>query len=526
MKKTLAMLLALIMVLAMLPTVLAEDDWITLRVECFDRNAAGFNVEDCMQLHYAQENFGDPNHIKLEFVSVSRWEETAILNTLLAGQTAPDLCMTYDGALMQSYIDMGGVKPLDELLEAYGPNLKAFLGDECLLYGINPEDNVRYNLVARRLNVGMLGVFVRGDWLEKLNMAVPATRQEWIDYLYAAKEANLGGELTLPYAIGLYEANPLWGFSLLVNSYLDWENITEEQYLAAGPYLEVLPGAKEAYRLLNTFYNDGLVNPDYPLDATDDSNNQKYYLGQVGTKIATYDDPYRPDQAYQQEMSKNVPDAYWIPANCMTNKDGYTFHSTYAANGLNIFIPGWVDDEVAAAAIKYMDWMAIPENMFVMQNGVEGKNYEGLDENGIPYGVKATADVEDEYKMHAGDVCFIANGSNFGSDERNAMAVAQSYTGYEEYVAQAYADQLIDALPGSYCSATIQAETDYAGMVTQKEGEFLTNIVTCAKEDFDATYDTWLQQILDSGLQQILDERTQAYQNGFISGVYPTQYAK
>ena len=55
MKKTLSLILALIMILSLLPTALAEDDWVTLRVECFDRNAAGFNVEDCMQLRYATE---------------------------------------------------------------------------------------------------------------------------------------------------------------------------------------------------------------------------------------------------------------------------------------------------------------------------------------------------------------------------------------------------------------------------------------------------------------------------------------
>ncbi len=526
MKKTLAILLSLIFVMSLASSALAaDDDWITLRVECFDRNSAGFNVEDCMQLHYAQEHFGDPNHIKIEFVSVSRWEESALINTQLAGGTAPDLCVTYDAPL-QTYIDMGGIKPLDELLDAYGPNLKAFLGEECLKYGINAEDGVRYNLVARRLSVGMIGVFVRGDWLEKLNMAAPATRDEWIAYLYAARDAKLGGDVTLPYAIGMYEANPLWGFSLLVNSYLDWENITERDYLASQTWLETLPGAREAYRLLNTFYHDGIINPDYPLDATDDSNNQKFHLGQVGTKISAYDDPFRIDTAFQQEMAKNVPGAYWLPANCMTNKDGYTFHSTYAANGLKIFIPGWVSDEVAAAAIKYLDWMSLPENMFFLQNGVEGVNYEGLNEDGIPVGVKATSDVPDEYKMHAGDVCFIANGNNYGSPEKNARAVALAFTGYENYVAQAYADQLIDPLPACYCSATIQAETDYKEMVTQKEGEFLTQVVTCPADEFDATYDYWLNQLMEAGLRQILEERGQAYDNGYLTGVYPAQYAK
>ena len=162
MKKTLVLLMALILALSLVPTAwAADDDWITLRVECFDRNSAGFNVEDCMQLHYAQEHFGDPNHIKLEFVSVSRWEESALINTQLAGQTAPDLCMTYDAPL-QTYIDMGGIKPLDDLLDAYGPNLKAFLGEECLKYGINAEDGVRYNLVH-------FPQYLCGKWTEDLH---------------------------------------------------------------------------------------------------------------------------------------------------------------------------------------------------------------------------------------------------------------------------------------------------------------------------------------------------------------------
>lgn len=46
------------------------------------------------------------------------------------------------------------------------------------------------------------------------------------------------------------------------------------------------------------------------------------------------------------------------------NPDGYTLHENYAANGICIFIPSRVNKETAVAAMKYMDWMAQPENMF------------------------------------------------------------------------------------------------------------------------------------------------------------------
>ena len=65
---------------------------------------------------------------------------------------------------------------------------------------------------------------------------------------------------------------------------------------------------------------------------------------------------------------------------------GKTLHDVYAANGLSIILPKpeGAKEEVAIAAIKYLDWMCIPENMFALQNGVEGINYLSVTEDGIP----------------------------------------------------------------------------------------------------------------------------------------------
>lgn len=174
MKKFLSLMLALVLCLGVLPmsALAADDDWITLRVEMYDRSIAGFNVEDCWQLHYIQENFGDPNHIKVEWVPVSRWEEGTILNTLLAGSTAPDICMTYGGDLVQQYVDMGGLYPLDDLLAKYGQDLTAFLGENVLQYGQYDVGNglEQYALPARRIIVATQVDYIRKDWLEKLNI--------------------------------------------------------------------------------------------------------------------------------------------------------------------------------------------------------------------------------------------------------------------------------------------------------------------------------------------------------------------
>ena len=117
---SLVMVLALILSCLCLPASADVKYNVTLRVEVFDRSIAGLNLEDCWQLRYAQENFGDPNGIKLQFVPVSRWEEGDILTTQISGQTAADICITYNGDLVNALIADDGVYALDDLIAKYG----------------------------------------------------------------------------------------------------------------------------------------------------------------------------------------------------------------------------------------------------------------------------------------------------------------------------------------------------------------------------------------------------------------------
>jgi len=208
MKKLLSIMMAIVMLCTMTAIAVAEDDdWITLRVEAYDRSIAGFNVEDCMQLRYAQENFGDPNHIKIVFVPASRWDEGTLLTQWYASDTCPDLCLTYSGDLVNQMIAEEGIWQLDDLLAEYGQDLVAFLGAESLM-PFGQQNGIQWFIPARRLNVANVGNFIRADWLAALNMEKPTDIEGFTAYLYAAKDANLGGEHTVPMHLDLYEANP------------------------------------------------------------------------------------------------------------------------------------------------------------------------------------------------------------------------------------------------------------------------------------------------------------------------------
>ena len=523
MKKLLSVMMAIVMLCTMTAIAVAEDDdWITLRVEAYDRSIAGFNIEDCMQLHYAQENFGDPNHIKLVFVPASRWDEGTLLTQWYAAGTCPDLCMTYSGDLVNQMIAEEGIWQLDDLLAEYGQDLVAFLGADTLL-PFGQQDGIQWFLPARRLNVANVGNFIRADWLTALGMEKPTTIEEFTAFLRAAKEAGLGGEITAPMHLDLYESNPLYNIVRITDAFLDFDQITEEDWFAYSGLHELLPGTKEAYRWLNELYNEGLIYENFFLDngAEQDSFMVNGYYGYFTMQP---DQPWRTDKNYEVELEKNVPGASWTSVNCFENASlgGKYLHDIYAANGLSIVIPKTADEETAIAAVKYMNWMAQPENMFFMQNGVEGINYLEVTADGIPTNVQSADAVPDEYKMHAGDICFISNGLYYGSDEKNALGIALGFPAqYSAEIAQSYVDAYIDAWTQSSFTVPIQASTDYAAEVSNRQGKFLTDVITCKPEDFDATYDAAIADIIAAGADKIVEEQRQAYQDGNYRGTFP-----
>lgn len=527
MKKTLAILLTLALLLGMVGTAAAEEEWITLRVETFDREITGFDVTNCWQLKYAQEHFGDPNHIKLEFVSTPRWTEGDVLTNALAGGTACDLCPTYNGTLVQKCIDEEGIWELGPMVDEYAPNLKTFLGDELLTYGQQDHDGdgtkEQWFIPARRISRANVGNFIREDWLTALNMEKPTNIEEFTNYLTAAKEQKLGGENTYPFAFGIYAPDPMYNVRRFTDAWVDFSQVTEEDWFAYARNPEMLPGAKEGFRWLNTLYHAGIIPETFALTDNDQANDQALIMGQNGFFSQQPDQPWRTDKNYEIEMEKNVPGAHWVTVNPFVNASlGMTLHDKYAPSGLSIIIPKTTDEKTAIAAIKYLDWMAIPENMFAMQNGVEGVNYEGLTPEGIPFGVKSADAVPDENKMHAGDIVFISNGLYYGEDEeKNNAALSLPFKGYEEDVIASYADSLSDSWTQISFPVAVEAETDYGASVKSAQGKFLADVVSCDPEKFDEVYDTGLEAIKAAGASEMIEAFREAYKSGNYRGDFP-----
>lgn len=324
----------------------------------------------------------------------------------------------------------------------------------------------------------------------------------------------------MPYSSDLYAADPFYGWIYQMDAFLDYSKITEEDWVANHKFHYMLPGAKEALRWMNKFFNEGLVSDYFGIENSKQTDSDRVN-GYDGFWVGNWDAPWRMEKSYAQDLAKNVPGASWIACDPFKPEDGTTPHETYTAAGQAIFIPASVDEKVAVAAIKYLNWMCKPESLYALQNGEKGYNYTAVNENNIPTDLKNINDTDDAHKMHATDGAPICNGFYYGSDELNYAATAMGFPGYEDVVA----DSLVISNDGAYepvsFTRTIQSRIDYGTTIVSKEAELLVQVVTCKPEDFDATWDKYINEILSAGGQQIIDEQREAYQEGAYRGFYP-----
>ena len=119
------------------PAEAAKPEYSEITVEVFDRGTDGGKTDPTNNFYtdWIKAKVLEDENIGVNFVAVSRWEETDQLNNLMAAGTAPDVCLTYSGDLIANYRDLGGLADLAPYVDTLLPDLKAFLGPDLALEG-------------------------------------------------------------------------------------------------------------------------------------------------------------------------------------------------------------------------------------------------------------------------------------------------------------------------------------------------------------------------------------------------------
>ncbi len=499
-------------------------DTVKITVEVYDRgNDGGSDPTNNMYTDFIKKGMKDTYNVDVEFVAVSRWEEIQQINNLLAGGTAPDICLTYDYPTIQTYAGMEGVLELNQYLEEYKdqlPNLYNWLGDTNIYWDQDPNTKELWAIEGKRADIKRINTFVRQDWLDKLGMKAPTTTAEFEKMLVAFQDnakVLLGDDADkmIPFSIS-YDVG--WRAANIIESIID-PAMTDKEYYVNGfdDRMYTQNGTKDAIKLLNKWYNDGLIWKDFALYGSGDTTEDDMIkAGYIGAFMHNWDYPFRNGEDSIQANLKRIvgEDAAFVAIDCFENSNGdYAKRAYSSAGDRKIFFPATNDEPLAS--LLYLDWISTPENIEYLQIGDEGVTHTKLAGGGISI-IPATGDAIQNSGQNI-DLTITCNGLNLMNAEDTKKSAAYNYAGVDPSYVQTSIDvALNDAITVKNVNVgAISAEEGMGTSLGEKRDIAFDKSVIASAADFDKVWDDNMKDYLKAGGQKIMDERKEKWEATF-----------
>ena len=500
----------------------AETRHIT--VEVYDRgNDGGSDPTNNMYTEYIKKGMLEDHNVEVEFVKVPRWTEVEEINNLLAAGTAPDICVTYSYPTVLTYADMGGILDLSGYVEDYKSelgNLWDWLGETNIYWDKDPVDGTIWAIEGKIAVNNRINTFVRKDWLDTLGLSAPTTTEDFEAMLVAFEENKdtlLGADADkmIPYSVS-YDVG--WRAATLIESFIDPDISDREMYVNGYDDRKLTQnGTKEAVKLLNKWYNQGLLWDNFALYGSGDTTEDDMMkAGYVGAFTHNWDYPFRNgEDSINVNLQRNVgEDACYIAIDPFDDSKGtHTKYVSSTAGDRKIFFPHTNDEPLAC--MLYLDWISDPEHIQYLQIGDEGVTHNVL-EGGAIQTVAATGDAIMNSGMNI-DYTITCNGLHFADEELTKLSQAYNYAGIDpDIVAEADKIAQTDAVPAKNVNVgAIEAEANIGDTLSAKRDQVYDNAVIASEADFDSVWDSMLADYLNSGGQAIMDERAAKWQETF-----------
>lgn len=401
MKKTLATLLAVILCLTMLaPMAVAQEygyatniisdgseELSILTYQNWD-SAAYYDSEEGLLINNVIEEI---TGVKINWECVSSDNFDTVAQTrLAAGIDLPDIIRVpvITGALIK-YADEGLLINLsDYISEENTPNIWKRLQDSKYLQAIStaPDGNI-YGLPYAELGTNDIMVNwidIRKDWLENLGLEMPTTLEEYHKVLLAFKEQDANGngdpndEIPLGYQnngmFGLYAFKGMFGLSYGTDMWHVDENGKVQLSLVDNRL-------KDMYKMLNDWYNEGLLYTDVSNAGYNDLLAQNRLGGQ--TLLAL--DNVMTNQGIAYDI---CPEAEYVYIPLLDNNGYYNGVSVpddqkaldKRSGGYWGYFAVTADCENPEVAVKWLDYVwGSQESQDLRYWGIEGVTYDVVD---------------------------------------------------------------------------------------------------------------------------------------------------
>lgn len=482
---------------------------IELKIPVYDRGNAGqASVTDNYWTKYVQTEFGDKHNIKMTFVSIPRKEEITRFNQMLAGkvENQTDIIFNYDYPSIVSFADQGAFQELNEdMIKKYAPT---FYENTKELDEYTYLDGKKLFLAANRPAAYNFVTLVRKDWLDKLGLEVPKTDTEYLNMLKAFRDNKMGGEGTIPETKKL--DNAYYGnYGFRPYPMPEEENALYSDITVASLTYEP---TKQQLKYDNMKYNEGLVSPEWYLDVDGSKMKEAFVSGKAGV----YGDYLTKNPNLIATLKANVPGAEvaFLPSRTSERlgeaMPGRQDNPFGMVSGIN------VNCTHPEAVMMYFEWLSQPENLFVMQNGIEGKTYKM--DGDIPVIIDGYDGEERlNYNANKDMWCLVIEGKDLGDEEKNVKAQEVMYApeGYEHIIRESYENykKTKEYIYTDYIFTKPVESLSTLGETLKSKWQVIeTELVNCKPEEFDAKYEAACKEYLEAGYQQVLDEKKSLYE--------------
>lgn len=504
MKKTLAILMSVLLLLGLLPTSLAEaQEPVTLTAMVIS-SAIRPDMDKTAVLDYIEEKTG----IRLEVTIVN---DTEKMSLIFASREYPDIFFNTgltDEQLIIAAED-GDLLPLDDLIEQYSPSWKAFFENDAIanslmrfpdgkIYGLPYVD---YDGVERDLRDQWL---INEAWLAELGLEYPHTVEEFRDVLRAFKAAAGTGtipENVIPYFVRMDQwimgQFDLYGcFGVYVS---DQNMMTVEDGKVV--YQGVNEKMKAALAYMRELYAEGLLTPDM---FTADSNTYRSITSSAEPMVGAF-----------HIFNNTVPDKFTALAPLASEQcdNPYIRRQLRLQTSKNFMITSACENP--EAAMKLAEWIAAtPENTFTTAWGLENVFWKKTEDGKITKLIDATDPEYSEHSMEFGfhnsfiamrDDAFYANYVDPYKEVRNTRSWA-FYNVYQPHVAPMEMLYVGAPLDTDKEERLMELATDLNTYRTTTFSNWISG-----QGDIEAEWDAYVKTCESMGLAEYIELRTEAY---------------
>ncbi|MDF2927327.1 MAG: transporter substrate-binding protein [Paenibacillaceae bacterium] len=303
------------------------------------------------------------------------------LNIMLASGERPDIVQFGKDATEWKYSKSGLLLPINDYFDK-APNLKAY-GADGIWDAMKHEDGKIYAIPIKGSTIDNIPLY-RKDWLDKLNLKVPTTVEEFIAVAEAISNNDPDGN-------GKKDTYALSGFNTGNNGFdlASWDHVFGAHGVLPNFWIEqdgkivngsVANGALDALKVLNRLYKNKAIDLEF---VTDNSARfkDKIIKGVIGAPVyRTFVlDPNNLNN-YYTPMKQHNPNAEFVEGGILKGPGKSIGYRTLTKRG-------WLktavlkDSKNVDAAVRLLDYLASDEGNRFVNYGEKGKHY--TEENGL-----------------------------------------------------------------------------------------------------------------------------------------------